>query len=74
MNGPCKTGAFRVVTDPGILGKAEDKRAAIIAKQAERQKAEQPNAGPLPKRATNWAATSPVKPRRGRPPSGGDRR
>ena len=41
------------------MGKAEDKRAAIIAQQAERQQAEQPNAAPMPKRRTNWAATAP---------------
>jgi len=53
------------------LGKAEDKRAAIIAQQAERQQAEQPNAAPMPKRRTNWAATAPLRPRRGRPSMGG---
>jgi hypothetical protein len=52
------------------LGKAEDKRAAIIAKQAERQQAENPNAAPTPKKQMNWAATAPVRPRRGRPPMG----
>jgi hypothetical protein len=55
----------------GSLGKAEDKRAAIIAKQAERQQAEQPNAAPMPKKRMNWAATAPVRPRRGRPSMGG---
>jgi len=56
------------------LGKAEDKRAAIIAKQAERQQAEHPHAAPLPKQRLNWAATPPVRPRRGRPPMGGPRK
>jgi len=56
------------------LGKAEDKRAAIIAGQAARQQAEQPDAAPLPKKKMNWAATPPVRPRRGRPPAGGFRR
>jgi hypothetical protein len=55
------------------LGKAEDKRAAIIAEQAARQQAEHPNAAPLPKRKTNWAATPPLRPRRGRPLGGGVR-
>jgi hypothetical protein len=53
------------------LGKAEDKRAAIIAQQAARQSVEQPNAAPMPKRKMNWAATPPVRPRRGRPAMGG---
>ena len=52
------------------VGKAEDKRAAIIAQQAARQHEERPNAVPIGKRRTNWAATPPVKPRRGRPPGG----
>jgi hypothetical protein len=56
------------------LGKAEEKRAAIIAKQAERQQAENPNAAPMPKQQMNWAATAPVRPRRGRPPMGGPRK
>jgi len=56
------------------LGKAEDKRAAIISQQAERQQAEQPNAAPMPKRRTNWAATAPLRPRRGRPPMGGPKK
>jgi hypothetical protein len=56
------------------VGKAEDKRAAIIAKQAEREQAEQPNAVPPPKKRTNWAATGPVRPRRGRPSMGGERK
>jgi hypothetical protein len=56
------------------LGKAEDKRAAIIAQQAERQQAENPNAAPMPERKMNWAATAPVRPRRGRPAMGGPRK
>jgi hypothetical protein len=53
------------------MGKAEDKRAAIIAQQAARQQEENPNAVPsFPKRKTNWAATPPLRPRRGRPPNG----
>ena len=57
------------------MGKAEDKRAAIIANQAAREKADSPaTAGaPVGKRRTNWAATPPVKPRRGRPPQGFNR-
>jgi hypothetical protein len=55
------------------LGKAEDKRAAIIAEQAARQQAERPNVGPAPKRKMNWAATPPLRPRRGRPPASGQR-
>jgi hypothetical protein len=57
------------------LGKAEDKRAAIIANQAAREKAESPGAvgAPTGKRKMNWAATPPVKPRRGRPPTGFNR-
>jgi hypothetical protein len=52
------------------LGKAEDKRAAIIAQQAARERAASPPEGSTPrKRQTNWAATGPVRPRgRGRPP------
>jgi len=53
------------------VGKAEDKRAAIIAQQAARQQEENPNAAPFPKRKANWAATPPLRPRRGRPPAGG---
>jgi len=50
------------------MGKAEDKRAAIIAQQAARQQAEQPMLGTSkPPRRSNWAATPPVRPRRGRP-------
>jgi hypothetical protein len=53
------------------VGKAEDKRAAIIAKQAAREAAE-PKIAKEPaarKRRTNWAATSPMgRPGRGRPP------
>jgi hypothetical protein len=56
------------------LDKAENKRAAIIAQQAERQQLARPEAGPPPKRKLNWAATAPVRPRRGRPPTGGDRK
>jgi len=56
------------------LGKSEDKRAAIIANQAAREKAESPAAagatGGERERKMNWAATPPVRPRRGRPPSG----
>jgi hypothetical protein len=53
------------------LGKAEDKRAAIIANQAAREKAESPGtSAPAGERKMNWAATPPVRPRRGRPPSG----
>jgi hypothetical protein len=52
------------------LGKAEDKRAAIIAQQAARELAGSPPQPSMPrKRQTNWAATGPVRPRgRGRPP------
>jgi hypothetical protein len=59
--GECKT-----------LGKAEDKRAAIIANQAARQKAESPGTAdePVRERKMNWAATPPIRPRRGRPASG----
>jgi len=53
------------------LGKAEDKRAAIIAEQAARQQAEQPNTAAPAKRKMNWAASAPLRPRRGRPPMGG---
>lgn len=56
------------------MGKAEDKRAAIIAQQAVRQQEENPNAVPFPKAKANWAATPPLRPRRGRPPGGGVRR
>jgi len=56
------------------LGKAEEKRAAIIAQQAARQQEENPNAVPFAKRKTNWAASPPLKPRRGRPPGGGVRK
>jgi len=54
------------------LGKSEDKRAAIIANQAAREKAESPAAAgaTVGERKMNWAATPPVRPRRGRPPSG----
>jgi len=54
------------------LGKSEDKRAAIIANQAAREKAESPAGTSVPagKLKMNWAATPPVRPRRGRPPSG----
>jgi hypothetical protein len=55
------------------LDRAENKRAAIIALQAERQRLERPDGGPPPKRKMNWAATAPVRPRRGRPPAGGGR-
>jgi len=55
------------------LGKAEDKRAAIIAQQEARERArvtaEEGAAAPPPgQRRMNWAATGPVRPRRGRPP------
>jgi hypothetical protein len=56
------------------VGKAEDKRAAIVAAQAAREAAEKAArlaAGPPPvparKRRTNWAATSPMR-GPGRPP------
>jgi hypothetical protein len=55
------------------LGKAEDKRAAIVAQQAARELAER-NAKPTStnvaarKKRPNWAATSAISPRRGRPP------
>jgi hypothetical protein len=55
------------------LGKAEDKRAAIIANQAAREKADAPagaDAAAAKPKKMNWAATPPVRPRRGRPPSG----
>ena len=54
------------------MGKSEDKRAAIIANQAARQKAESPATAeaPVRERKMNWAATPPIKPRRGRPASG----
>jgi hypothetical protein len=54
------------------LGKSEDKRAAIIANQAAREKAESPAAAGATagKPKMNWAATPPIRPRRGRPPSG----
>jgi len=55
------------------MGKADDKRAAIIAQQAARQQLERPVSGPPAKRRTNWAATPPLRPRRGRPPMGGGR-
>ena len=58
----------------GSLTKAEDKRAAIVAQQAARQKLERPDAGPPPPRRMNWAATAPIRPRRGRPPVAGDRK
>jgi len=53
------------------LGKAEDKRAAIIAQQAARELAAPPLAkeSTARKRRTNWAATAPIgRPGRGRPP------
>jgi len=57
------------------MGKAEDKRAAIVAQQAAREAAERATRGPAgtgapPRRArTNWAASGPGPgPRRGRPP------
>jgi hypothetical protein len=56
------------------LGKAEDKRAAIIAQQAARQQVERPDAAPPAKRKMNWAATPPLRPRRGRPSMGVDRK
>jgi hypothetical protein len=58
--------------EDGKLGKSEDKRAAIIANQAAREKAESPAAAGVTagKRNMNWAATPPVRPRRGRPPNG----
>ena len=56
------------------LDRAENKRLAIIAQQAERQRLERPDPGPTPDRKMNWAATAPVRPRRGRPPSGGNRK
>lgn len=54
------------------MGKAEDKRAAIIAKQTAREQAESSAKASVPagKPKMNWAATPPVRPRRGRPPSG----
>lgn len=58
----------------GASSKAEDKRAAIVAQQAARQKLERPDVGPPPQRKMNWAATAPVRPRRGRPPVAGDRK
>jgi hypothetical protein len=53
------------------VGKAEDKRAAIIAQQAAREAAEPRIAKePARKKRTNWAATGPIgRPGRGRPPS-----
>ena len=56
------------------MDKGKDKRAAIIAQQAERQRLERPDAGPPPARKMNWAATAPVRPRRGRPPVDGGRK
>lgn len=56
------------------MGKAEEKRAAIIAQQAARQQEEHPDAVPFPKAKANWAATAPYRPRRGRPPASGYRR
>ena len=58
------------VTTPveGALGKAEEKRAAIIARQAAREQEEHPHDVPLAKKkVTNWAATPPIRLRRGRP-------
>jgi hypothetical protein len=55
----------------GVVGKAEEKRAAIIAAQAARELAEPRVATPSapPKRRANWAATGPIgRPGRGRPP------
>jgi len=70
-----QSGSRATVESEGKLGKAEDKRAAIIANQAAREKAESPGTASVPpgKRKTNWAATPPVKPRRGRPPTGFNR-
>src|SRR5262245_22856535 len=67
------TGSIPAPRSEGSVSKAEEKRAAIIAQQAARQREEQPNAAPMPKRKTNWAATPPLRPRRGRPPTGGQR-
>ena len=57
------------------MGKAEDKRAAIVAQQAAREAAEKEarqqagTAAPARKARTNWAASSfGPGPRRGRPP------
>ncbi|HXI54579.1 MAG: hypothetical protein QOI66_3203 [Myxococcales bacterium] len=56
------------------MGKAEDKRAAIVAQQAAREAAERAERGltgteqPGRKRRTNWAASTSVgRPGRGRP-------
>ena len=50
------------------MGKAEDKRAAIVAAQAAREAAERaaraalgPSAVPARKRRTNWAASAPMR-------------
>lgn len=58
------------------MGKSEDKRAAIIAGQAAREKAETPAGAraTVGERKMNWAATPPVRPRRGRPPNGFNRK
>jgi hypothetical protein len=57
------------------MGKAEEKRAAIVAQQAARELAERGTASPTGKdvragkKRTNWAASPPFAgPRRGRPP------
>jgi len=60
------------------MTKAEEKRAAIVAQQEARELAEQESRqasgvgvvsrrGSPAKRRTNWAASSPIGPRRGRP-------
>ncbi len=62
------------------MGKAEDKRAAVVAQQAARELAERAlrqasgTATPPPgKRKTNWAASPPFAGfRRGRPPKAGE--
>jgi len=55
------------------LGKAEDRRAAIVAQQAARELAAREALGPAGKmpgrRRSNWAASQAAPgPRRGRPP------
>ena len=52
------------------MGKAEDKRAAIIAQQAARELLAPPvvKGAMARKRRANWAATAPGRPARGRPP------
>ena len=60
-------------SDGPAVNKSEDRRAAIIAKQAARQEAEG-TVAPRQRPRGNWAASAPVAPRRGRLQMGSNRR